>query len=88
MLTQLRMSPPGDATKSTATIGSPLTATPWWSWLLRIGLGLYLLPVLLAVLLVGAVGMLLLDAGRRFTDLIGSQACHPQNTVGPDAFRS
>jgi hypothetical protein len=88
MVTQLRSSPRCNAARSTMTIGNRPTDTPSWGQPLRVGIALYLLPALLAVLFVSAVGMLLLVAGRRFTDIVGSQACHPRTSVGPEVFRA
>ena len=72
--TESGSSPRCNAAKLTMTIGNRQTATPSWGQPLRVGIALYLLPALLAVLVVGAVGMLLLVAVRRFTDNVGSQA--------------
>jgi hypothetical protein len=88
MVTLLQPSPRCNAAKSTMRVGNPPTARPSWCRPLRVGLALYLLPALLAVIFVGVIGILLLAAGRCFTDIVGSQACHPRNPVELEVFRS
>ena len=51
---------------------APSTSTNLACRLVQIALALYLIPALLIVLLVGAVGMLVVGMGRLFTRLLGS----------------
>ena len=55
--------------------------------LVQVSIAIWLLPALLMVLVVGAFGFLVLDAGRRFTDVLTGQACHPRNSAGLESFR-
>ncbi len=48
----------------------------------------YLLPALLAVLVVGGVGILLLAARRQLAEIVGSHACQPRSPAGPESLRS
>ena len=63
-------------------------ATPSSVRLVQVGLGFDLLPALLVVLAVGAIGVLILAAGRLLTDIVGSQSCHPRGPIGPESLRS
>jgi hypothetical protein len=56
--------------------------------LVGLGLALYLLPALLVVLVVSALGVLVLNAGRLVAPIVHSQACHPRESVGSEVFRS
>ena len=87
MLAQLQSSRRRVVAMSPTSMDGALKATPSWERLVRVGLALYLLPALLAVVFVSVVGMLLLVMGRRITDIVGSQACHPRTSFGPEAFR-
>ena len=54
----------------------------------QVTIALWLLPALLAVLVVGTIGVLALEARRRFAGVLMAQACSVRDSVGLDSFRS
>ena len=56
--------------------------------LIKVGLGLYLLPALLAVFAVGAICALVLAAGELFYGSISCEAHSLREQVGREIFRS
>lgn len=53
--------------------------------LIPIVLALYLTPALLAVLLVGGVGMLILAIARAITSIVHGPEAWPRSPVGPES---
>lgn len=56
--------------------------------LVQVSIALWLLPALLIVLIIGTIGILVLDGRRRLLDALTVQACHPQESAGLEMFRS
>jgi hypothetical protein len=62
--------------------------TPSMGQLVPGSLVLHLLPALLVMLVVGALGMLVLAATRLLTDIAGAHACQVRNPIGRESIRS
>jgi hypothetical protein len=58
---------------------------PWAGRLVSIILALYLTPALLAVLLVGGVGLLVLAVARAITAIVHGREAWPRSPVGPES---
>ena len=63
-------------------------ASPRAGRLIPILLALYLTPALLAVLLVGAIGMLILAVARLVASIMGSPEARPRKPVEPGSSAS
>jgi len=87
MLNQLRQRLSPKRKKASTMMDIIPAFTPSPGRLLQAGLALYLLPSLLVVLAVGALGMLVLAAGGFFHGSIRREACAPQDRVGQEIFR-
>jgi hypothetical protein len=61
--------------------------TPSPGRVMQLGLALYLLPAVLVVLVVSALGILVLAARELFCDSIWDQIWAPQARVGQENFR-
>jgi hypothetical protein len=57
----------------------------WRGRLVPIILALYLTPALLAVLLVGGIGLLVLAVARAIISLIYGREARPRSPVGPES---
>jgi hypothetical protein len=88
MITEVRSRPLRQALQESRTMDIPSAVASSLGGVVQAGLALYLLPALLVVLVVGAVGMLVLAAARLLTDIVGGEACQPRNPVGREAIRS
>ena len=69
-------------------IGRRPAGTAWLGRLIQVALGLYLIPALLVVLLVGGIGMLVLAVAWLFTVAVRGRAGWPRTPVGPASLSS
>jgi hypothetical protein len=88
MITQVRSRPLHQPLPESRTMVIPPAVASSLGGIVQAGLALYLLPALLVVLVVGALGMLVLAAARLLTDIVGGEACQPRNPVRREAIRS
>jgi len=88
MFNQLQQRPTTKRTKASTTVHIAPTFTPSPGRLLQIGVALYLLPALVVVLAVSALGILVVWAREFVCGSIWRESCAPRERVGQEIFRS
>jgi hypothetical protein len=76
---------PAKAGMGTWGVGTGGEGQPGVGRLIPIILALYLTPALLAVLLMGGVGMLVLAIARAITSIVHGPEAWPRSPVGPES---
>jgi hypothetical protein len=88
MFNQLEQRSSTKRTRTSTMVHIAPTFTPLPGRLIQVGVALYLLPALVAVLAVSAVGIGVVWAREIVCGSIGRESCVPRDRVGQEIFRA
>ena len=88
MISQLQSIPSHTTVKADPMMETAPSVASSIGRLVQVGLALCLLPALLIVLVVGALGMLILASTRIFPSIVSCEASDPQEPIGLESFRA